>query len=86
MYLKLDHYHGFFNIMPDFIGKLKKDVISNDKKPRFLKNLKKIYSLDKKLNKTKKIFFLKIAKTESQPGHSLILFLKFWQISGSCLL
>ena len=28
MYLKLDHYHDIFNRIPDFIGKLKKEVIN----------------------------------------------------------
>ena len=69
--------------MPDFIGKLEKEVIFNDKKLIFLKNLNTIQVLNKKL---KKKVLLKTAKTKSQPGLFLILFLKFWQISGSCLL
>ena len=40
--------------MPDFIGKLNKEVIFTDKKSIFLKNLNKIHFLD---NKTKKMFF-----------------------------
>ena len=79
LYLRLDQHHVFLNIMPDFKGKLKKEVIFKDKLPKFLKNL---FFFVKNLSN----FFLKMAKTESQPGHSLILFLKFWQISGSCLL
>ena len=69
--------------MPDFIGILEKEVIFNDKKLIFLKNLNTIQVLNKKL---KKKVLLKTAKTKSQPGLFLILFLKFWQISGSCLL
>ena len=69
--------------MPDFTGKLGKEVIFDNKKPIFLKNLNTIHVLNKKL---KKKVLLKIAKTKSQPGLFLILFLKFWQISGSCLL
>ena len=29
LYHKLDHYHVFINIVPDFIGKLKKEVFSS---------------------------------------------------------
>ena len=38
--------------MPDFIGKLKKEVIFEDKKPIFLKNLNTINVLNKKLKKS----------------------------------
>ena len=31
LYLQLDNYHGLFYIMPDFIGKLKKEVIFKEK-------------------------------------------------------
>ena len=37
--------------MPDFIGKLEKEVIFNDKKLIFLKNLNTIHVLNKKLKK-----------------------------------
>ena len=37
--------------MPDFIGKLKVEIIFRDKKPIFLKNLNTIQFLDKKLKK-----------------------------------
>ena len=69
--------------MPDFIGILEKEVIFNDRKLIFLKILNTIHVLDKKVEKK---ILLKMAKTKSQPGLFLILFLKFWQISGSCLL
>ena len=83
LYLKLDQHHGFLNIMPDFKGKLKEEVTFKDKLTIFLKNLNKFWGFFCKILRQ---IFLKMAKTESQPGHSLILFLKFWQISGSCLL
>ena len=41
----------FFNIMPDFIGKLRKEVIFKDKQPIFLKNLNNIHFFDRKLKK-----------------------------------
>ena len=69
--------------MPDFVGIKIKEVISKDRKTIFLKNLSTIHFLD--IKPLKKVL-LKITKTKSQPGHFLILFLKFWQISGSCLL
>ena len=46
---KLNNYHTFFDIMPDFIDKLKTEIIFKDKKHIFLKNLNKIHFLDKKL-------------------------------------
>ena len=61
--------------MPDFIGKLIKEVISKDKKTIFLKNLSTIHFLD--IKPLKKVL-IKITKTKSQPEHFLILFLKFW--------
>ena len=72
--------------MPDFIDKLEKEVIFDTKK-RILVAIYYIIILLLLLNKKlKKKVLLKMAKTKSQPGLFLILFLKFWQISGSCLL
>ena len=56
--------------MPDFIGKLGKEVIFNNKKPIFLKNLNIVHVLNKKL---KKEVLLKMAKTKSQAGFYFVL-------------
>ena len=45
LHLKLDQYQGFLNKMPDFKGKLKEEVILQDKLPSFLKNLNKFWGL-----------------------------------------
>ena len=41
----------FLNVMSDFIGKLRKEIIFKDKKPILLKNLNEIHFVDKKLKK-----------------------------------
>ena len=42
---RLDQHHVLLNIMPDFKGKLKEEVIFKDKLPSFLKNLNKFWGL-----------------------------------------
>ena len=58
--------------MPDFIGKLNKEVIFTDKKSIFLKNLNKIHFVEKKL---KNKFFWKWPKLNLSLG--ILLFCSY---------